>query len=346
MALILTVILEIILIAGGISTYTAANQAREGVIDYTFCTQVNNSNSVHVPRYIQSSRYEDESSDENFFAEILKEETEENNTKCLYKIELATDYDGEVRFYYGLEGFYQNMRLYFRSRNDLQLRGKHLSITEDCNPYMTGKDKHNNTLPIAPCGAVANSLFNDTFKLYYRYNESLIKVPWTTKDLIHPMVKKKYINPPSVNGSLCAAFEGTLPPPAWNKKTCELADEDGGVGFENFDFMIWMQTAALPKFRKLYRALNSTVDETFLNGLPKGSYVLEISDNYPVADYDGRKRFIIAIGGLYGQKNYFLPLGFFITAVGLFCITIFLLLVKCGRCNNLEVRLERVARHF
>ena len=209
---------------------------------------------------------------------MFDEDTNRSQT-CLYKIELTTDYNGDVRFYYGLEGYYQNMRLYFRSRNDLQLRGQFLNTVEDCSPYKTGKDQFNNTLPIVPCGAVANSLFNDTFALYYEYNGTLILVPWTTKDLINPMVKKKYINPPSVNGDLCAAFKNTLPPPAWSKRPCELDDGDGGIGFENFDFMIWMQTAALPKFRKLYRGLNRTSDELFKDGLPKGSYVLKISDS-------------------------------------------------------------------
>lgn len=52
------------------------------------------------------------------------------------------------------------MRLYSRSRNDEQLLGKDLNIVEDCQPMKYTNDSHNRQIPIAPCGAVANSLFN------------------------------------------------------------------------------------------------------------------------------------------------------------------------------------------
>lgn len=57
-----------------------------------------------------------------------------------------------------MNNFYQNMRLYVRSRNDEQLQGKKLGMVEDCQPFKCLNDtkKH----PFAPCGAVANSFFN------------------------------------------------------------------------------------------------------------------------------------------------------------------------------------------
>lgn len=63
--------------------------------------------------------------------------------------------------YYGLTNYYQNHRRYVKSRDDFQLLGK-LSRTpsSDCAPYDYSDNK-----PIAPCGAIANSLFSG--KLIY-----------------------------------------------------------------------------------------------------------------------------------------------------------------------------------
>ena len=50
----------------------------------------------------------------------------------------------------------QNHRRYVRSRDDLQLHGElNGKVSSDCDPFA----KVNGT-PIAPCGAIANSLFN------------------------------------------------------------------------------------------------------------------------------------------------------------------------------------------
>ena len=64
--------------------------------------------------------------------------------------------------YYGLTNFYQNHRRYVRSRDDNQLHGDILSygdLNSDCDPYKTGTD-NGTSKGYAPCGAIANSLFN------------------------------------------------------------------------------------------------------------------------------------------------------------------------------------------
>lgn len=61
--------------------------------------------------------------------------------------------------FYGLSNFYQNHRRYVRSRDDNQLKGDVIdpgSLNADCDPYRTA----NSSTGYAPCGAIANSLFN------------------------------------------------------------------------------------------------------------------------------------------------------------------------------------------
>ena len=61
--------------------------------------------------------------------------------------------------------YYQNHRRYVKSRDDVQLlAGKDDLVAkhQDCDPYDIDESAGK---PIAPCGAIANSLFNDTFFL-------------------------------------------------------------------------------------------------------------------------------------------------------------------------------------
>lgn len=64
--------------------------------------------------------------------------------------------------YYGLTNYYQNHRRYVKSRDDYQLMG-YLSniIPSECVPFAYEYDnKTHQQKPIAPCGAIANSLFS------------------------------------------------------------------------------------------------------------------------------------------------------------------------------------------
>ena len=64
--------------------------------------------------------------------------------------------------YYGLTGFYQNHRRYVKSRDDNQLLGVlSENPSSDCIPY---REDEITKKPIAPCGAIANSLFTGKWK--------------------------------------------------------------------------------------------------------------------------------------------------------------------------------------
>ncbi|CBY11111.1 unnamed protein product [Oikopleura dioica] len=81
---------------------------------------------------------------------------------CKQNFEIEETMNTPIFAYYRLTNYYQNHRRYVKSRDDTQLLAEKSYIcTEadgDCSPY----DKIGER-PIAPCGAIANSLFNDTF---------------------------------------------------------------------------------------------------------------------------------------------------------------------------------------
>ena len=72
------------------------------------------------------------------------------------------------------------------------------------------------------------------------------------------------------------AFQGYVHPKNWRKNIWELdLNNTNNNGFQNEDFIVWMRTAALPTFRKLYRILDRQVPG-FNSGLPAGNYSLKI----------------------------------------------------------------------
>ncbi|VDM72354.1 unnamed protein product [Strongylus vulgaris] len=89
-----------------------------------------------------------------------------------------------------------------------------------------------------------------------------------------------------------------------------------GVGFENIDFIMWMQTAALPDFRKLYRLLDR---ETRKN------YVIFAFLGYPATWKGAEKSFIITRESWIGPRKDFLAISYM--AVGVFLILVSILFV-------------------
>jgi hypothetical protein len=187
---------------------------------------------------------------------------------CTIQFQLETDYPAPVYIYYGLKNYYQNHRRYVKSRDDNQLLGlQQTTLSSDCSPYTT-----NNNLQIAPCGAIANSLFNDSISFTYygsSYNASPVSVgviatgiAWTTDKNV------KFRNP--------STWAGTTMPFNWQRPVYNLSSDPNNDGYENEDLIVWMRTAALPTFRKLYRIIDNS-QPTFQTSLPAGYYTVTIN---------------------------------------------------------------------
>ncbi|KAL4656525.1 cell cycle control protein 50A-like [Arapaima gigas] len=234
--------------------------------------------------------------------------------RCSINFSLADNFQGDVFFYYGLVNFHQNLRRYMDSRDDAQLVGRTKNLKRPstyCEPFA-----YNNGTPIAPCGAIANSLFNDSFNLtYYSTTAVLEKVPlYRTGIAWYTDKNVKFRNPQIGNELLPQVFQGTAQPFYWQKPVYELdPSHPSNNGFINEDFIVWMREAAFPSFKKLYGILNRQVTKTFEDGLPAGNYSVTIEYNFPVQYFQGRKQVVLSTVSWFGGKNLFLPIAYMVT---------------------------------
>jgi len=178
-----------------------------------------------------------------------------------------------------------------KSRDEYQLLGRKIhDAGAECEPFRFRIDANGQKKPIMPCGAIANSYFNDSFILERLVKDD--KTPARTSYRTVPLVKTgiawatdkkhKFHNPPlPPSGSLAEAFNGTCPPKNWKRAIYELETKDPtNNGLENEAFIIWMRTSAFPTFKKVYARIahdKRDNDIDYQDGLPKGQYRLTIT---------------------------------------------------------------------
>ena len=273
-----------------------------------------------------------------------------------------------VFMYYKLENFYQNHRLYAKSVSDSQLSGGSPGADpSDCSPRktvgetvnlnqnswtnivrylatggqptagITATDVNLNNVMYNPCGLIAWSQFNDTFKLTKPTGPDaglicdggafdVLGNP--TPGVLQKCVKRGIAWPsdpgvrfaaPLDQGSQTLTYRGWEVEPSTDGSPWASHVQNGWYVGEpghkipnpqDEDFMVWMRLASLSSFRKLYRKI--TVD------LQPGAYELEVAEAFDVSSFKGKKSFVLSTSSWIGGKNYFLA-GMYI-AVGSLCL--------------------------
>jgi len=237
--------------------------------------------------------------------------------RCSVQFTVPKTLDSSVFMYYKMTNFYQNHRRYVRSYNSDQFKGDPKTADDldgtECDPL----SKRDN-LPIYPCGLIANSVFNDTFSQPTRIQAAgstdVISEVYDMTDngITWPGESRKYQNTRYQLGQ-------AVPPPFWlerypNGYTAENPFPDLS---QDEHFQVWMRTAGLPTFRKLYFRNDA-------QPMQAGRYQIDIFENYPVVPYGGTKSLVFSTVSFIGGRNPFLGIAYIVVA-GI-CVVLGLLL--------------------
>lgn len=141
----------------------------------------------------------------------------------------------------------------------------------------------------SPCGTIAYTYFNDTFAL-------------------------------SQNGQTIIIVEDGI---SWPGDVGSIFDQEANsqqtqwTNPQSEHFAVWMRTAGLADFSKLWGRIEQTLDQ--------GTYTMEIVSNYNLAQWGGEKYFILTTNSPVGGQNYLLPIVLLIASVA--CILAVILLI-------------------
>ncbi|CAH0517362.1 unnamed protein product [Peronospora belbahrii] len=336
-------VVGLIFIPIGVLLHTESDNVVEYSIQYDGIGMASSSNIVNIG----SGCYLSEVSEGDSF------NVDEHGCRITFNIE--KEMKAPVYLYYQLDNFYQNHRRYVQSRSDAQLRGDAVASTTDCSPLVTtgtGVFKYNSTAetPIGgnetdytlmPCGLIVNSLFNDIYwvnklvtngETYYQNDtyqgKTLVNLVDQTGIAWKSDVETKFKN---INLADLTDADNTMmlwqnpryryiipmyvgQEPIANKTAWTTNARAYGVQDEHF--IVWMRTAGLPSFRKLYGRIDTD--------LAAGTQLeFLVSSNFVVSTFEGKKSIVISTTSWFGGRNPFLGIAYII--VGALCMVLAIL---------------------
>lgn len=292
----------------GALLFWSSNKVNEIMINYTSCGSANQSTYLDSSEYsfqfsnpINSSQFEPPAYEYQNANEFLDPTWKNPNRlaikRCQLDFTVPETMTGPIFMYYRLTNFYQNHRLYIKNYDPAQLGGNTVSsdlLSTHCGPLAYNPDN----LVIYPCGLIANSMFNDTASDFTSLS-SLSPYTFQRTGIAWPTDKKKY-SPTSYPISQLA------PPPNWalrypgGKYTEEYPPPDLST-MERL--MVWMHTAALPDFRKMWARNDADT-------LQAGRWRVFIDLNFDTEIYSGTKWIVISATSPLGGRNPYLGIAY------------------------------------
>ena len=147
---------------------------------------------------------------------------------------------------------------------------------------------------------MAKSVFNDTFELWERADKGQTGQSNDDKNV------SIMVDNIAWSSDITYKFKNIETLPEGKKSWMDIQWHN----MEDAHFIVWMRTAGLPNFRKLWGRIDMT--------LPPGNYYLRIVNNYEVSPFQGKKSFVISTTNALGGKNYFLAVCYI--TVGTLCM--------------------------